>query len=47
MPAAMNVAEIRSHFPALGRTHNGQPVAYFDAPGGTQVPRVVAEAMTK
>jgi cysteine desulfurase family protein (TIGR01976 family) len=42
----MNVDEIRSHFPALARTHNGQPVAYFDAPGGTQVPRGVAEAMT-
>jgi cysteine desulfurase family protein (TIGR01976 family) len=40
------VAEIRSHFPALGRTHNDQPVAYFDGPGGTQVPRAVAEAMT-
>lgn len=42
----MNLTEIRSHFPALTRTHNGKPVAYFDAPGGTQVPRVVAEAMT-
>ena len=42
----MNVDQIRSQFPALQRTHNGQPVAYFDAPGGTQVPRVVAEAMT-
>src|SRR5919112_598501 len=40
-----SVAEIRSHFPALERTHNGQPVAYFDGPGGTQVPRAVAEAM--
>ena len=37
---------IRAHFPALQRTHNGHPVAYFDAPGGTQVPRAVAEAMT-
>ncbi len=37
--------EIRSHFPALERRHNGFPVAYFDGPGGTQVPRVVAEAM--
>jgi cysteine desulfurase family protein (TIGR01976 family) len=36
---------IRAHFPALQRTHNGHPVAYFDAPGGTQVPRAVAEAM--
>ena len=42
----MTIDEIRSHFPALQRTHNGFPVAYFDAPGGTQVPRVVAEAMS-
>src|SRR5258708_2950444 len=41
-----SLADIRAHFPALDRVHNGQPVAYFDAPGGTQVPRVVAEAMT-
>jgi cysteine desulfurase family protein (TIGR01976 family) len=39
------VAEIRAHFPALARVHNGHPVAYFDGPGGTQVPRAVAEAM--
>ena len=38
-------AEIRSHFPALERMHDGQPVAYFDGPGGTQVPRSVADAM--
>lgn len=37
---------IRGHFPALARRHNGYPVAYFDGPGGTQVPREVAEAMT-
>ncbi|MDQ6888639.1 MAG: cysteine desulfurase-like protein [Gemmatimonadota bacterium] len=37
---------IRSHFPALERVHRGQPVAYFDGPGGTQVPRAVADAMT-
>jgi cysteine desulfurase family protein (TIGR01976 family) len=42
----MTITSIRSQFPALDRTHNGRPVAYFDAPGGTQVPRVVAEAMT-
>ncbi len=40
------VEEIRSHFPALERVHNGFPVAYFDGPGGTQVPSSVAEAMT-
>lgn len=42
----MNVNDIRSHFPALERCHAGQPVAYFDGPGGTQVPRAVVEAMT-
>jgi cysteine desulfurase family protein (TIGR01976 family) len=42
----MSIESIRSQFPALARLHNGKPVAYFDAPGGTQVPRVVAEAMT-
>lgn len=40
-----SVEEIRSQFPALSRTHNGQPVAYFDGPGGTQVPRSVVDAM--
>jgi selenocysteine lyase/cysteine desulfurase len=37
--------EIRRCFPALARTHNSYPVAYFDGPGGTQVPRTVVEAM--
>lgn len=41
-----SVEEIRRHFPALERIHNGRPVAYFDAPGGTQVPRQVVETMT-
>jgi cysteine desulfurase family protein (TIGR01976 family) len=40
-----STSEIRSLFPALEREHNGFPVAYFDGPGGTQVPRAVAEAM--
>ena len=40
------VEEIRAHFPALSRQHDGAPVAYFDGPGGTQVPRIVVEAMT-
>lgn len=42
----VSVEEIRSQFPALERIHNGFPVAYFDGPGGTQVPRSVVEAMT-
>jgi cysteine desulfurase family protein (TIGR01976 family) len=41
-----SVEEIRKHFPALERTHNGNAVAYFDGPGGTQVPRQVVEAMS-
>ena len=40
-----SVETIRGHFPALERTHNGHPVAYFDGPGGTQVPREVVEDM--
>jgi cysteine desulfurase family protein (TIGR01976 family) len=40
------VIETRAQFPALERQHRGKSVAYFDAPGGTQVPRAVAAAMT-
>jgi len=40
-----DVGAIRARFPALERRHHGHPVAYFDGPGGTQVPRVVADAM--
>ncbi len=39
------VGEIRARFLALARIHNGKPVAYFDGPGGTQVPRDVVDAM--
>jgi len=46
MSSVASVAEIRAHFPALERTHNGFPVAYFDGPGGTQVPRAVVAAMS-
>jgi cysteine desulfurase family protein (TIGR01976 family) len=45
-PRVAAVEEIRSHFPALARVHKGLPVAYFDGPGGTQVPREVGEAVT-
>ena len=38
-------AQIRAQFPALERRHRGAPVAYFDGPGGTQVPRAVVESM--
>lgn len=41
-----SVESIRARFPALERRHEGKGVAYFDGPGGTQVPRDVVEAMT-
>jgi cysteine desulfurase family protein (TIGR01976 family) len=43
--ALASIAKIRNGFPALQRLHNGHPVAYFDGPGGTQVPRGVVEAI--
>jgi cysteine desulfurase family protein (TIGR01976 family) len=42
LPATESIREL---FPALERVHHGRPVAYFDGPGGTQVPRVVVDAM--
>ena len=36
---------IREKFPALTRTFNGRPIAYFDGPGGTQVPHQVLKAI--
>ncbi len=41
----ISVEAIRSRFPALERRQGGIPVAYFDGPGGTQVPREVVQAM--
>ena len=46
LKASATLESIRGMFPALARRHNGHPVAYFDGPGGTQVPRSVGEAMT-
>lgn len=41
-----SIETIRAHFPALEREYAGLPVAYFDGPGGTQVPRQVVDAMS-
>ena len=43
--SATSVEEIRAQFPALDRREGGHPVAHFDGPGGTQVPRAVVESM--
>ena len=45
LTTAASVETIRGHFPALARRHKGAPVAYFDGPGGTQVPQAVVEAI--
>jgi cysteine desulfurase family protein (TIGR01976 family) len=48
VPAASHVSPvdvIREQFPALRREHRGHRVAYFDGPGGTQVPGVVVDRM--
>lgn len=43
--ALASIDEIRNHFPAVRRTHGAYPVAFFDGPGGTQVPDAVPVAM--
>ncbi len=42
----LDEAAVRDHFPALGRTIDGVPVAFLDGPGGTQVPRECIAAIT-
>jgi len=46
LPGGATLDQIRAEFPALQRRHAGRPVAYFDGPGGTQVPRAVTAAVT-
>ena len=36
---------VRAQFPALDREVDGRQAAYLDGPGGTQVPRLVIDAM--
>ena len=38
---------IRGRFPALSVLHDGRPMAFFDGPGGTQVPDTVIGAVTR
>jgi cysteine desulfurase family protein (TIGR01976 family) len=39
------LSALRARFPALQRRQAGHPVAYFDGPGGTQVPGEVADTV--
>jgi cysteine desulfurase family protein (TIGR01976 family) len=41
----LDMDALRGQFPALRREAGGHPVAYFDGPGGTQVPERVADAV--
>ncbi len=40
-----DLSDLRDRFPALRREHDGRPAAFLDAPGGSQVPETVIEAM--
>ncbi len=44
-PRTPDLSLFRKQFPALERRHHNHAVAYFDGPGGTQVPRPVVRAM--
>ncbi len=41
-----NPYTLRAQFPALRQEMNGEPVAFLDGPGGTQVPNRVIKAMS-
>ena len=41
----LDLASIRSRFPALAAREDGRLVSYLDGPGGSQVPREVLDAM--
>ena len=43
---AKTAMRAREDFPALERKHNGEYLAYFDGPGGTQVPNAVIDAVS-
>jgi cysteine desulfurase family protein (TIGR01976 family) len=43
---ALDLAHVRSAFPSLAREIDGRPVVFVDAPGGSQVPSSVIEAMS-
>jgi cysteine desulfurase family protein (TIGR01976 family) len=38
---------VRAQFPSLHQSVNGRPAIFFDAPGGTQVPQRVIDAIAK
>jgi len=45
-PVALDLAWVRSQFPALAQTLDGRPMVFLDGPGGTQVPQRVIDAIS-
>jgi cysteine desulfurase family protein (TIGR01976 family) len=43
----LDVEWVRRQFPALRQEVNGKPAVFFDAPGGTQVPQQVIDAISE
>ena len=43
----LDISAVRQRFPALARTQEGRPVVFADAPGGSQVPDTVIEAVSR
>ncbi len=43
----LDVDWVRQQFPSLRQTVKGRPAVFFDAPGGTQVPQQVIDAISK
>ncbi len=43
---ALDLTWVRSQFPALAQSVNGQPAVFLDGPGGTQVPQRVIDAIS-
>ena len=43
---ALDLTWVRSQFPSLAQTVNGQPAVFLDGPGGTQVPQRVIDAIS-
>jgi len=46
MQRTFDIQAVRDQFPALGRTHNGRGVVYFDGPSGSQVARQAIDAIS-
>jgi cysteine desulfurase family protein (TIGR01976 family) len=44
---ALDLVWVRSQFPSLSQTVNGQPATFLDGPGGTQVPQPVIDAISE